>query len=115
MKIGIVTFYRVANYGAMLQAYSLMNVLERMGHEVVFIRYKFCSPKRLPVWRTLVSRNLKGLKAKLKNYVCHSITDFASTYLRRVPRHPSIAPRLCPPRFGAVGRFSPMFACATSR
>lgn len=80
MKIGIVTFYRVANYGAMLQAYSLMNVLERMGHEVVFIRYKFYSPKRLPLWRTLVSRNLKGLKAKLKNYVCHSITDFAASY-----------------------------------
>lgn len=66
MKIGIVRFYRVVNYGAMLQAYSLMNTLERMGHEVVFIRYKFCSPKRLPVWRTLVSRNLKGLKSKLK-------------------------------------------------
>lgn len=80
MKIGIVTFYRVANYGAMLQAYSLMNVLERMGHEVVFIRYKFCSPKRLPVWRTLASRNLKGLKAKLKNFACHSITDFAASY-----------------------------------
>lgn len=80
MKIGIVTFYRVANYGAMLQADSLMNTLERMGHEVVFIRYKFCSPKRLPVWRTLVSRNLKGLKAKLKNFVCHSITDFAASY-----------------------------------
>lgn len=80
MKIGIVTFYRVANYGAMLQAYSLMNVLERMGHEVVFIRYKFCAPKKLPLWRTLVSRNLKGLKVKLKNYICHSITDFAANY-----------------------------------
>jgi hypothetical protein len=80
MKIGIVTFYRVANYGAMLQAYSLMNTLVRMGHEVVFIRHQRCAPKRLPVGRTLVSRNLKGLKAKLKNFVCHSITDFAASY-----------------------------------
>lgn len=80
MKIGIVTFYRVANYGAMLQAYSLMNTLERMGHEVVFIRHQRCAPKRLPLWRTLVSRNLKGLKAKLKNFACHSITDFAASY-----------------------------------
>ena len=80
MKIGIVTFYRVANYGAMLQAYSLMKNLERMGHEVVFIRYKFCAPKRLPLWRSLVSRSLKGVRIKLKSYVCHPITDFAKDY-----------------------------------
>ena len=80
MKIGIVTFYRVANYGAMLQAYSLMNTLNRMGHEVVFIRYKFCAPKQFPLWRSLVSRSLKGVKVKFKNYVCHSITDFAASY-----------------------------------
>lgn len=80
MKIGIVTFYRVANYGAMLQAYSLMNTLNRMGHEVVFIRYKFCAPKRLPLWRSLVSRSLKGVKAKFKNYICHPIIDFAANY-----------------------------------
>ena len=80
MKIGIVTFYRVANYGAMLQAYSLMNILNRIGHEAVFIRYKFFAPKRLPLWHSLVSRNLKGVKVKLKNYICHSITDFAASY-----------------------------------
>ena len=39
MKIGIVTFYRVANYGAMLQAYSLWKRLEGMGHEVVFVAH----------------------------------------------------------------------------
>jgi hypothetical protein len=80
MKIGIVTFYRAANFGAMLQAYSLMNVLERMGHEVVFIRHQRCAPKRPPLWRSLVSRSLKWVKVKFKNYVCHPITDFAASY-----------------------------------
>ena len=80
MKIGIVTFFRVANYGAMLQAYSLRRYLERMGHEVVFVRHKRCSPSKIPLWRAFVSRSLKGVKAKFKNYVCHSITDFAASY-----------------------------------
>ena len=80
MKIGIVTFYRVANYGAMLQAYSLCNRLLRMGHEVVFVRHKFCSSSKMPLWRALVSRSLKGVRMKLKCYVCHPITDFSNDY-----------------------------------
>ena len=80
MKIGIVTFFRVANYGAMLQAYSLRRYLERMGHEVVFLRHKRCSPSKIPLWRAFVSRSLKGVKVKLKCHVCHSITDFAKDY-----------------------------------
>ena len=40
MKIGIITMHRVINYGSFLQAYSLKEVLEKMGHDVVFIDYK---------------------------------------------------------------------------
>lgn len=36
MKIGILTFHRAYNCGAMLQAWALQTVLERRGHEVVF-------------------------------------------------------------------------------
>ncbi len=36
MRIGILTFHRAFNCGAMLQAYALKTVLERMGHEVEF-------------------------------------------------------------------------------
>ncbi len=36
MKIGILTFHCAHNCGAMLQAYALKTVLERMGHEVEF-------------------------------------------------------------------------------
>jgi hypothetical protein len=80
MKIGIVTYYRVANYGAMLQAYSLQKYLERMGHEVVFVKHARCSSERISLCRIFVSRNLAGLRAKIKNYVCHPITDFAKDY-----------------------------------
>ena len=36
MRIGILTFHRAFNCGAMLQAWALKTVLERMGHEIEF-------------------------------------------------------------------------------
>lgn len=36
MKIAVLTFHRALNCGAMLQAWALMTVLERMGHQVSF-------------------------------------------------------------------------------
>ena len=80
MKIGIVTFYRVPNYGAMLQAYSLWKYLEKRGHEVVFIQHKRCVVKRMPLWRCFISRKLQGIRIKLKNYVRFPMTEFAKDY-----------------------------------
>ncbi|MDU0808908.1 polysaccharide pyruvyl transferase family protein [Aquirufa regiilacus] len=37
MKIGILTFHRAHNYGAVLQAYALQEVLKELGHDVKFI------------------------------------------------------------------------------
>ncbi len=61
MRIGILTFHRAFNCGAMLQAWALKTVLERMGHVVEFpacnrvgVRPRFTKfPKRPTVWRTL--------------------------------------------------------------
>ena len=39
-KVGILTTYFAANFGAMLQPYALKRVLERQGYDVEFIRYK---------------------------------------------------------------------------
>lgn len=39
MKIGILTYHRSHNYGALLQAIALRKVLSDMGHEVTFIDY----------------------------------------------------------------------------
>lgn len=36
MRIGILTFHRAYNCGAMLQAWALQTVLKRLGHQVVF-------------------------------------------------------------------------------
>lgn len=39
MKIGILTYYRVPNFGANLQAISTYNYLKSKGHEVIFLYY----------------------------------------------------------------------------
>ena len=39
MKIGIMSMQRIINYGSFLQAYSLKNTIEKMGHEVEFVDY----------------------------------------------------------------------------
>ena len=40
MKIGIITFHRVLNYGAVLQAYALCKTLKSMGHDPFLIDYQ---------------------------------------------------------------------------
>lgn len=40
MKLGILTFHRAHNYGAVLQAYGLQEYLTSLGHDVYVIDYK---------------------------------------------------------------------------
>ncbi len=40
MKIGILTFHHVENYGSLLQAYALQEILQQWGHQVAFIDYR---------------------------------------------------------------------------
>ena len=40
MKVGILTFHRAHNYGAVLQCYALQKVLKNLGHEVQVIDYR---------------------------------------------------------------------------
>ena len=40
MKIGILTFHRAINYGAVLQCYALSEVLKQKGHDVYVIDYR---------------------------------------------------------------------------
>ena len=39
MRIGILTFHQADNYGAVAQAYALMQVLCSYGHDAVIIDY----------------------------------------------------------------------------
>jgi hypothetical protein len=40
VKVGILTFHRANNYGAVLQAYALQETIQQLGHEVEIIDYK---------------------------------------------------------------------------
>lgn len=40
MKVGILTYHHVENYGALLQAYALAEAIKSQGHEVEFIDYQ---------------------------------------------------------------------------
>ena len=61
MKIGIFTFHRATNYGAVLQAYALVSYLNSIGHDAKIIDYK---PKGMA--NLFASLNVPGLFMKLK-------------------------------------------------
>ncbi len=75
MKIGILTFHRAYNCGAMLQAWALKTVLERMGHEV-----EFPSCNRVGDGARFMPFNLKGRSflRKLKNIFGISLLNLLS-------------------------------------
>ena len=80
MKIAIVTFYGVSNYGAMLQSYALWKYLESHGHEVVFVQQRRFTIKRLSLFKCLLSRTLRGARSKLLNNSRWAMSSFASKY-----------------------------------
>lgn len=78
MKIGILTFSRTHNFGAILQCYALQQALKELGAEVFVIDYKqpyIESTNRPFLWREffkrifspiLLYRYLKGIKGRTK-------------------------------------------------
>lgn len=78
MKIGILTFHRAHNYGAVLQCYALQEILKRMGHDVQVIDYRqpwiedfyslFCS-NMIRRNSGSVSSLVEYLKASLKKWM----------------------------------------------
>ena len=63
MKIGILTYHRAENYGALLQAYALMTHLKSLGHDVSFVDYwpKYHSEYfKLFSWSRFLRSSLKG-------------------------------------------------------
>lgn len=61
MKIGIITPYDSANFGAMLQAYASKTVLEQKGHEVYFIKWRSERERK----KIFFQLNGNGLRRKL--------------------------------------------------
>lgn len=63
MKIGILTYHRAENYGALLQAYALRTYLAGVGHDVDFVDYWPDYHRRffeLFSWRKFRESSLKG-------------------------------------------------------
>lgn len=63
MKIGILTYHRAENYGALLQAYALRTYLQSQGHEVSFVDYwpdYHVNYFRVFSWARFMSANWKG-------------------------------------------------------
>ena len=58
MKIGILTFHRAHNYGAVLQAYALKTFLVGLGHDVKLIDYWPESHEKIyRIWNPDVFKN----------------------------------------------------------
>lgn len=67
MKIGIITFHRTANYGAVLQAYALQEFLKQREHEVYIIDYVpniIC--QRLS--RTFFVKDIRTIPERIQSY-----------------------------------------------
>lgn len=98
MKIGILTYHRAHNYGAILQAIALRFTLESMGHKVYYIDYwpsyhqeaykqfswnRFRKQKfgylinRLSFWREIASR-ISHFEADIHSYILPFCMPFNS-------------------------------------
>ena len=93
MKIGIVTFHRADNFGAMLQAVALRQKLSDLGHEVFFVDYwpddhkAFYNPRR--IINSLFKHPISFVHEIVKKVCVYPIavkrkkrfTDFANKYI----------------------------------
>ena len=74
MKIGILTYHRAHNYGAMLQAYALLTCLRNNGHSAEIIDYW---PESHRVQYALVKPIVgNGVLSKIKCIIVNTITFF---------------------------------------
>ena len=64
MKIGILTFHRATNYGAILQAYALIQYLINQGYDAKIVDYK---PKGMGILYAPI--NVPGFLKKIKRIV----------------------------------------------
>lgn len=78
MRIAIITFHRAYNCGAMLQAWALKTVLERMGHNVEFPFGDYNQVGRVP-WRCALSLRARNgsLIRRTRSFVYRLMLTFA--------------------------------------
>jgi hypothetical protein len=67
-KIGVITFHRAINYGAVLQAYALYESLNKLGFKAVMIDYKNPHIERLYDPNPFYSNNMKRFLSAILTY-----------------------------------------------
>ena len=83
MKIGILTYHRSHNYGALLQGIALREVLVRQGHQVTFIEYWPAYHRHMYAlfsFHWMMSR--KGFKRKW-SYLKNCIFNYSTRKIRK--------------------------------
>lgn len=68
MTVGILTFHRALNYGAVLQAYALKTAIETKGHKAEIIDYRNSVIESLYKYPKLSDQ--KTIKDKIKYILC---------------------------------------------
>ena len=63
-KVGIITFHRALNYGAVLQTYALANVLQEQGFDVSVIDYRCRAVE--DIYRPFYAKECKTVNTKIK-------------------------------------------------
>jgi hypothetical protein len=79
MKIGILTYHRSHNYGALLQAYALQTYLRKLGHQIEIIDY--WPDYHAAEYQLIPHFKARSLKGKVK-----SILSLAIGYSRTIKR-----------------------------
>lgn len=70
MKIGILTFHRAENFGAVLQCYSLQEYLAKKGHDVEIIDYR---PQSIEKGYSYINIKYKNLVQFIKDFLLNII------------------------------------------
>lgn len=68
VKIGILTFHRAINYGAVLQCYALLNFLNGMGYDTEVLDYACSYLEKNYRSFHIPQKNLKGIASAFLNY-----------------------------------------------
>ena len=80
MKVAILTYYGISNYGTQLQAYGLWKFLASRGHEVHFLDEPYgrsMFPYHKPTIRSFISRHpIRAWRNVLKAYFANKVTQF---------------------------------------
>ncbi len=90
MNIGILTFHKTDNYGAMLQAYALSSYLNKLGHQAHFIDY---CPEYVYKKRFIHKGFIEEIKGTIKKLLCKKVqerkaerfAEFIRLYIQSIP------------------------------